>query len=786
MTSEMQAPTIEVGGENLLLKDITVSGEVLSNLASLKIKQKFVNGDRPADVTYHCPLHPDWAVRKVSLKAGDQEISTIVLPKKAAAETFEAAKNEGHTAILAEEVAVDEMRLQLANVPANVDVEVETDVVAWPHVEAGRGEFTIPLINGPRYGGGEEQQAFFDEDDPNARHTSCRLDLKLDVVDPTSDFGAIEDGAISEEIDPVGQVRISFETQASAMWHDDAESPTDEIEWDDEESSDDDVVPDKYLVVGVPVIRSEDDGPKWGNTAMLIDNSGSMSGMGISAAAEMCRRIADRIEDGLKMVYTFGSSTHLIWEEGQEGSLNARDAISHISTGGGTELNAAFKRLFEDMSKKPGQISDVVVVTDALVDYGVATYLVNSINDLKKIGVAVHVILVGPSPGRFIGECMSRAGGGFYIEATGTRFDEEELESSTKRFLSGGLTLRHIEIDGKTIDCPQAVRGRPVMIAMNEVEERPESIRVKFDGVPEIDVPVDDRPEARFVWARERVMEIVREAWENGATYESRADEIEKIGVSHQILTPFTSFVGFDSSKKIDRKNIKEAVAQASLPVGIDGFGFYGVAAGGNLGVGGPVMMRSASFGLAGSTGMSRETRYLCSSRTMSDSWGETSNTVRTSLTEPAFYSPRHTPSAWMPQSMDCSSDLGLASETFTAGNLDLNFDSGVETARLEEMSNIIGVTSRNEAATILERILDEIREKKENGDPLFNLIGDWLDEFGLMAIVIASSALKKAGVEGLADEMAKRAKSGTTIATISERDDVEELAKEIAKELAK
>jgi len=805
MTSEMQSPTLEAGGSNLPLKEISATGEMFPNLAILRIKQRFVNGGEPADVTYHCPLHPDWAIRKVTLKAGDQEISTVVLPKQEAAETFETAKQAGHTAVLADEVASDEMRLQLANVPAGADVEVETEVVAWPQVEAGHGCYIVPLINGPKYGGTEAQQSHFDENDPGAKNTSCRLDLTLNVTNPSSDFGTIKDGVINEEVDPVGQITVRFETEVSALWHEDSEAEAKEMEWDDDiedEAEDEtkDVATGKYLVVGVPVVRNEKKAPKWGSTALLIDHSGSMSGQGLSVAQEMCRKIADRIGDGLKLIYAFEDSCTLRWADDpalrpeRMFGTSAVDAISHISTAGGTQLDKAFRKVLSDLSQRPGCITDLVVVTDALVSQMYYTELVNSIKALLEIGIAVHVILVGAAPGRFIGECMSHASGGFYIEQTGSHFDEDELQASVDRFLIGGLTLRHIKIGKNTFQCAHPVRGRPVMIALDDIEERPDKVKVKFEGIPEMTIPVTDRPEARFVWAREKVMEIVRKSWSDGVPYESRSKEIERLGVAHQILTPFTSFVGFDSTRVLDRSNVKESIAQASLPTGIDAHAFYGVAPGGPLGIGGAqgsngmtqafyagsnIDSLGGSSLLLGGSSRSSCRRSLCStagSRSFGDpltksfaDWTDNmpkvssfdsktgqmdkGGLVPTSLTEDAKWIPL------VPQEVD---DF-------------ISADAGVS----------IPSTPRHEAATLLETLLDMIRERKENGESLSNLAGDWLDAFGLTAIVIASTALKAAGLDALAGEIAKRAKSKTTTDPLSARDDVEALAEEIAAELA-
>ena len=578
-----EAPRLEVGGKDLCLTKITASGKVMPTLTTLTIAQQFTNGDTLADVTYHAPLHPDWAVRKVTMRCDERTIHTIVMPNQQAKETFDQAKQDGHTAILADEIASDELRLQLANVPAGDLVEVTTEVVAWPLIEAGRGSIIIPLINGPKYGGTQAQQPYLDENDHTARHTTCELDLELAVVNAKVDVGTIADDRIKGEIDAVGQVTVTFDATPNALYHEDEQG--------------------KYLVIGVPAMRP-DGAAKKSRKAILLDRSGSMGGQGLTVAAEMGRQISDRIKEELQFVYTFDSSCEPIWaaglglQNGRRQSISAVDAISHVSARGGTELNAALQRIHADLN---GQIDDLILITDALVSQRECGVLVRSVRQLTEAGVAVHVIVVGAAPGRFIGDAISQAGGGLYLEQTGSTYDKQELADNVTRFLQGGSTLEGIIIDGDTTRCKHPVRGRPVMVAATP-SGRPSTISVNMDGHQAIDIPITDAAEARFIWARESVLGTVRAAWATGDSIEQHKAEIEKIGVDHQILTPFTSMVGLDPSQVHDRSNVNDINAAASLPVGIDASAFYGMNAGGNMSMnaaGALSQMRTASRGLA-------------------------------------------------------------------------------------------------------------------------------------------------------------------------------------------
>lgn len=570
------APSLTAKGENLPITGISAKGKIHPVLATIELTQEFVNGDELADVTYHAPIHPDWAIRAVTMTCDDRTIRTVVLPEQKAQETFDQAKEDGHTAILAKEHTPDEMQLQLANVPANAKVTVTSEVVAWPTVEKNRGAILIPLVNGPRYGGSEAQQSFFDPDNVDGRKAMVRLDLELNVENPSVDVGTIENERISCEIAPVGQITVEFDAKPTALYHEDELG--------------------KYLVVGVPAVRPAN-APDWGRTVMLVDRSGSMSGIGIHSAVDVARAVQDRIGENITDAFMFDSDCVHVWPESKVKGMTAADVIaSHGTPGGSTKMRNALNRVHKILG---GKIDNIIMVTDALVHDDQISKVAKEISDK---GIAVHVVLVSTAPSRYVAEAISTAGGGFFMDLSGGTLEKDKIEDGISRFLLGGANLDSVIIDGRRIECHLPVRGRPLMIPV-EVEDRPNLISVVLDGTP-IEVPIKDRPEAEFIWAREVVMGIVRDSLAKGDMHFNTSREaIEKVGVDHQILTPFTSFVGFDASESFDRSSVKEIVAQMSLPQGIDAGGFHGLPKGGTLGLSGAMpKIMSLSGGLGGGT----------------------------------------------------------------------------------------------------------------------------------------------------------------------------------------
>lgn len=336
-------------------------------------------------------------------------------------------------------------------------------------------------------------------------------------------------------------------------------------------------------------------------------------------------------------------------------------------------------------------------------------------------------------------------------------------------------------------------------------------------------------------------MEIVRSSWSDGNNFHDRSDEIEKIGVDHQILTPFTSMVGFDSSIKIDRTDVDEVVAQASPPAGMDPSSLFGVAKGGSLTIdpsaaqcyymvaenhnvpmSGISTRRLSDFqnetsdnftdwtqtgrpgGAAGSPGGAGggKTRITAQSlstqsfgiRDASDasvdadqSWGATTPDViqgsQTMGTTSDVIGVNPTLDA--PLNIGASGPLNIG-----ATGPDVLAPFNIEASgslNIGSTGPLAPLSGREEASLLLSNLLNIIRDMKSRGeilDPLV-IINGWVENYGLMAVVIACTALKDGGCSALAIALMQKCKTGANPHYGDQLDEVEDLVKEIAAEIS-
>ena len=90
----------------------------MNSIATVDLSQRFENNtDNPLEITLKIPVDPDYAVGKLIIELGDNIIEGKVLEKQKAAEKYEDAISQGHTAALAKETDDDEgeIEMQLGN-----------------------------------------------------------------------------------------------------------------------------------------------------------------------------------------------------------------------------------------------------------------------------------------------------------------------------------------------------------------------------------------------------------------------------------------------------------------------------------------------------------------------------------------------------------------------------------------------------------------------------------------------------------------------------------------------
>ncbi|MGB0132226.1 VIT domain-containing protein, partial [Dokdonella sp.] len=151
-----QAPYLTVVGEkveHLPLASTQVEVLVAGVIADVTVKQVYENrGNVPVEALYVFPGSPRAAVYGLTMKVGERTIKANIAEKQKARETYEAARSEGKTASLLEQLDPSIFRMNVANVLPGDRIEVELKYTELLIPDRGSYEFVFPNTLGQRYG----------------------------------------------------------------------------------------------------------------------------------------------------------------------------------------------------------------------------------------------------------------------------------------------------------------------------------------------------------------------------------------------------------------------------------------------------------------------------------------------------------------------------------------------------------------------------------------------------------------------------------------------------------
>lgn len=129
-----------------------ISGELKGDLASITVRQTFVNPTNlPMNARYLFPLNKDAAVHAMQMRVGEELISAKIAKRAKARTTYEKAKSEGKAAALLEQHRPNMFTQEIANLMPGAPVVITlkySQVV--PRIDNAY-ELRVPLVVGPRY-----------------------------------------------------------------------------------------------------------------------------------------------------------------------------------------------------------------------------------------------------------------------------------------------------------------------------------------------------------------------------------------------------------------------------------------------------------------------------------------------------------------------------------------------------------------------------------------------------------------------------------------------------------
>lgn len=558
--------------EPLPLKATDVRVGIAGIIAEVEVRQHYRNtGSKTLEAVYVFPGSTRAAVHGLDLEIGGRRLAARIAEKEAARRQYEQAKAGHRTAALLEQERPNVFRMNVGHILPGDEVFVTLRYTERIEPVDRVYEFLFPGVVGPRYGNGASSSDTSWSANPHLKPGaaapaafSLRVDLAagLPVKEASSPTHALSieypggdrlrarlkpEETRAGDRDFVFRYRLAGERlESGLLLHEDARTGENHF----------------LLLVQPPArVRPEEIPPR--DYVFVVDVSGSMAGFPLDTAKGLLRDLIGglRPEDRFNVLLFAGDSSLL-----SEASLPAtREYLDRATAfidrergGGGTELGRALERALAQ-PKEAGVSRSIVLVTDGHVNFEREVF--GLVRDRLGEG-NLFPLGIGSSVNRFLIEGLARAGRGEPFIVLGPAEAPAAAGRLREMIASPVLTRVGLDFGGDFEVHEVSPAGYPDVFA-----DRPLAVFGKYRGRPagevrvtgltgggrevSLVVPMEGKsggaaanPALPLLWARQRIAER-SDDYALSKKDEARA-EVTNLGLTHGLLTEFTSFVAVD------------------------------------------------------------------------------------------------------------------------------------------------------------------------------------------------------------------------------------------------
>lgn len=621
---DLSAPYFRIVGkgdqrsdEALPLKSSAAKVSIEGTIARVHLTQSYGNtGSTPIEAVYVFPASTRAAVHGMTLSSGGRVIAARIRESAKAKEEYQVAKAEKKTAALLEEQRPNVFQMSVASLLPGDDIDVEIEWTETIPAVDSTYEFVFPTVVGPRYVGSNAGNGETWADNPHlAPGTQTPVTFKL-AADLSTTL------PLAEVTCPSHPVAIDFKAKDKARVNIDSNSSGEAanrdfiLRW---KLGNDQVDAGLLLhrgkdtnhfllqVAPPPRVTLEQIPPR--DYVMVLDVSGSMEGFPLNTAKNLLRKLVAglRPEDTFNVVRFASDSGALSTEPLPANSENlalAQRFINDQTSGGGTELCSALGQAIA-LPGGENRSRSILLITDGFVSTeSEAADLVR-----KNIGNAnLFTFGIGSSVNRELLEKVSRAGGGEPVVVTAAK--EAEPAAARFRDLVSNPVLAKVRITAEGVELgsiepdphPDVFAARPLVVTGTWKGEPAGKIIVRGiggNGTP-FEKSVDlaeaaaatglDHSALPVLWARERVRHL-----EDLPKSAEVVRDITSLGLTHSLLTPYTSFLAVDEVPREVNALAQTVKQPVPLPKGVSQSA---------VGSSGPAMVQNGSVPEPGSIGL--------------------------------------------------------------------------------------------------------------------------------------------------------------------------------------
>jgi len=522
---------------------VEVDVELRGFVAETRVRQRFRNPTEAwLEATYVHPLPEGGAVEALTLLIGDRTIEGQIQEKEAARRMYERARARGRAASLLEQIRPNLFRTKVANIPPHGEVDVELVIREMLAFDDGAFSYRYPIPVTPRFtpddvrpaegpkawtSGSTEQGpqirlSFHPGTSPawtTSSHTLAATGEGLEAVDPSSarDFVLRWAPAVEEASVGMGlSERFEGETYAAMM----VVPPS----------------PDRQS----PVARELN---------FIIDTSGSMGGPSIAQAKRALSLALGRLDgEDCFDVIRFSDTAESLFDGcrlGLRGPVTQAQAwVEQLRAGGGTHMEPALRMA---MARPAGpRLKQIVFITDGAVGHEAALLALIR----GQLGEArLFTVGIGAAPNAAFMRDAARFGRGSFSFIGDLAEVEDRMASLLVKLEKPSLTDLSVDWGTEVVEqvparVPDVYAGAP-MLLVARLPRGAEAVTVSAPGGWSRRIALRPARGVHRLWARQRVQSLTDQMAMGGDRDALRA-EVLRLGLGHEIVTPFTSFVAVE------------------------------------------------------------------------------------------------------------------------------------------------------------------------------------------------------------------------------------------------
>jgi len=581
------------------LKHTAVKAEISGFLSRVTVTQEFENPlQEKIEAVYIFPLPQKSAVDDMTIQIGERTVRGKIKKREEARKIYEDARAKGQLAGLLDQERPNIFTQSVANIPPGAKVKVVISYVETLKYEAGRYEFSFPMVVGPRYmpkGLPDVGRIAPPVTLPGTRAGhDISIEVKLDAGLPIDSVAAATHEIAVERPGPrEAIVRLKNKTEIPnkdfVLRYDVAGARIQDAVLTHRVAASGFFT----LILQPPErVRPDEITPK--EIVFVLDTSGSMMGFPIEKGKELIDMSLKGLHprDTFNLI-TFSGDTHILFPEPvpatPENVSQARQFLATRQGRGGTEMMKAIRAAL-DPSDQQGHLRVVCFVTDGYVGNDMAI-----VGEIKKHPNArVFSFGIGNSVNRFLLDRMAEEGRG-EVEYVALN---EDGSAAARRFYERMRTpvLTDISIDWSGLPVaqvyptriPDLFNAKPVVVLGRYTAAGSGVIRLRgrtaagpFTREITVQLPAKEprHDTIASLWARERIDDLMSQDWTGMQNRTPRAgitEEITQLGLDYRLMTQFTSFVAVEEKTVTEGGQPKRIDVPVEMPSGVSYEGVFG------------------------------------------------------------------------------------------------------------------------------------------------------------------------------------------------------------------